>query len=94
MLDSFTEKGMNYHGEPVFSKTKFLTDKLMLHIMVVALTIEDFDMNPTALASDMGIGPSRAIQYFKELGCTTDTGKKRKIGGTSLLLPLQLQSHD
>jgi hypothetical protein len=78
LYKDFTQRQDTGDGTVKHLRTKFHTDKLVLHIMTLALTVEDFDLDPTPLANDLKISVPKSFQYFRELGCTTSSGKKRK----------------
>ncbi len=59
MLEHFTELHAAEDGSEMRAKTKFLTDKLMLHMLAVAITAEDFTMSPDLIAADLKISPQR-----------------------------------
>ncbi|OQS03428.1 hypothetical protein THRCLA_04263 [Thraustotheca clavata] len=75
ILDTFTECVVNDHGRTSYSQSKVLKDKLMLYMLVVAMTVNNFSLDLTALASDLKRASSNLAQYARQVGCRTDSIK-------------------
>lgn len=59
-----------------FAKTKSLSDKLCMYLLVIALAIEDYSLNKPALqliAGDLKVDPSTLSPLLAKLGCKSGT---------------------
>lgn len=54
----------------VYQRTQQLKDKLILHIIVLALIIFDFKFEAGPLAALLRIEPKKFLAYAKEAGCS------------------------
>lgn len=53
-----------------FVKTGVLVDKLMIHLLIVALVLNDFTLPLTTLCSDLKKRPTELTVLLREVGCT------------------------
>lgn len=65
-----------------WSQTKFLKDKLLLCVCVLALGLENYSLDPKLLAGDVGTSVQKLKDLLKELGCVPkivkENGEKSK----------------
>ena len=87
LLKSFAEKiygggkaGVASQDTLKFSRSEFLQRKLLLHILVLALDICDYRLNPNKLCQDLKLTPANIAKYFKELGCHVERSAKKGKG--------------
>ncbi len=62
------------------TRTKVLTDKLLLHVLVLCLVVGGFRVSATKIAQDLRMSPSECATLFRETGATT----KKVFGGASV----------
>ncbi|KAH9249479.1 hypothetical protein BASA81_012841 [Batrachochytrium salamandrivorans] len=73
-----------------FAKTKSLSDKLCMYLLVIALAIEDYSLNKQALqliAGDLKVDPSTLSPLLAKLGCKS--GTEAGNGYFKLVVPLK-----
>ncbi|ETW09610.1 hypothetical protein H310_00147 [Aphanomyces invadans] len=101
ILGTFAEATVNSYGKTSYAQSKVLKDKLLLYLLVVALTIGGFSLDVSAIAADLKRAPSNIIGYTKQVGCRVDKvktdssglgGKKSESFRAILTLPLQFPS--
>ena len=63
-----------------FSRSDFLKKKLLLHILVLALHVSDYKLNPGKLCHDLKVTSASIAKHFKELGCHIERGKGKGKG--------------
>ena len=57
-------------GEERLSKSKDgMEDKLRVHLLILALHVSSFTIEPADLAEDLKVTPMRLVIYCRELGC-------------------------
>lgn len=77
----------NIRGKPGLCCSKSKLDKMLLHAMVLALHINDFTLNLTALAKDLKVPTTTLTVLAREMGCKVS----KQEGSTDvaqLVLPL------
>jgi hypothetical protein len=62
-LDRFAEKEPRFDGGMKHSRTPLLADKLLLHVLVLALTITGFKMEAKAISSDLKLPVQKYILH-------------------------------
>ncbi|RHZ09191.1 hypothetical protein DYB26_012507, partial [Aphanomyces astaci] len=101
ILDTFADATVNSYGKTSYSQSKVLKDKLLVYLVVVALTIGGFSLDVSAIAIDLKRAPANIIGYTKQVGCRVDKvkteatglgGKKSEGFRAILTLPLQFPS--
>ncbi|KAF0685447.1 Aste57867_22661 [Aphanomyces stellatus] len=101
ILDTFTDPTVNDYGKTTYTQSKVLKDKLLLHLLVVALTVGNLSLDVAPLAADLKRHPSNITGYTKQVGCRVDKvktdasglgGKKSESYRAILTLPLQFPS--
>lgn len=85
IFDDFTNQVMSTKGTQTIYMPKNMKDKLLLHILVIVLVLEDFSVDFTPLEEDIG---KKLRPYFEQLGCKIMTQKKST--GNSNLAILQV----
>ncbi|EQC40984.1 hypothetical protein SDRG_02046 [Saprolegnia diclina VS20] len=75
VLSTFAETVVGSNGKASYAQSKMLKDKLLLYLLVVALTIGGFSLDLTAIAADLKRAPSNLAQYARMIGCRTDAVK-------------------
>jgi len=66
-----------------FSRTKPLRDKLVLHILVMYLIVENFEVSASKVASDLSMAEGRISPLFKQVGCAVSKKYKAQQGSSS-----------
>ena len=80
-LASFTERSIDSCGEPSYSLSRRVKDKLLLYILTLALVLEGYKMDASCLVSSLNILAVSARKYFLAIGCkfVSNFPKKRKL---------------
>ncbi|CDK28053.1 unnamed protein product [Kuraishia capsulata CBS 1993] len=86
ILDSVIARfTVNRRGEFGKPKDKAFTidpdheDKLLLHILVLVLHLDDFYVDMGPMAQELSLKPSKLQQLFKYLGCTSKNATKLEL---------------
>ncbi|XP_046563901.1 DNA-directed RNA polymerase I subunit RPA49-like [Haliotis rubra] len=92
LLSQFTTMSV---GNKVQKPTRFfpsrLKDKLLLHILAVSLIIEDAKADPSLLVQDLAVAERRVSQFYRALGCSVASQKRRTEGDNLVVLKLPLK---
>ena len=85
LLDNFTQNSFELDERVKFVKTPVLQHKLIFHIIVLCLYLNNFKTDMGVLSKSMKIDNKQMFQYCRELGCNfpgmkneVDDGKKVK----------------
>lgn len=72
ILNTFTETRSNPRAEGgmAYFRSPTLEARLISHIAVVSLIIDDFSSNIALLAKDLKKSPSALLHFYREAGCT------------------------
>ncbi len=83
MLRSFATK----EGKNTYMRDQLQQDKLKMHIFVLALSLNSYNMRIGRLCEVMNIPSEKAQAYFKELGCvvTAPPSKEKSEGHNAAL---------
>ncbi|KAL4158844.1 hypothetical protein PRNP1_004618 [Phytophthora ramorum] len=86
-LKVFTDISEGNNGHPTYFQSKTMKDKLTLHLIVVALTVNGFTLDLTEIASDLKRPSSNIQAYARQLGCIVEKAKAETAiyGGASSL---------
>ena len=61
--------------------TDFHKDKIALHICLLALVLENYQVRPEDLREDLHVPLSKVREYFRELGCVSRSSTDVVEGG-------------
>lgn len=75
LLALFTDESQNDAGFATYLQPKALKDKLILYLLVVALTVNGFSLDLTEIAADLKKSPVVMTTYARQLGCGVDKAK-------------------
>ncbi|OQR97339.1 hypothetical protein ACHHYP_12137 [Achlya hypogyna] len=75
ICDTFCDAVVGDNGRKSYAQSKVLKDKLILHMLVVALTVGSFSLDLTAISADLKRAPANLAQYVRQIGCRTDSVK-------------------
>jgi hypothetical protein len=78
LLDGFSEKSKDFKGRSSRRRTPRLRDLLLEYILVFTLHIDGFRTRPVLIASDLRMKIQRCIQFFLELGCVSESSRKKQ----------------
>eukprot|EP01028_Stygiella_incarcerata_P004188 TRINITY_DN188_c0_g1_i1.p1 TRINITY_DN188_c0_g1~~TRINITY_DN188_c0_g1_i1.p1 ORF type:complete len:448 (+),score=118.79 TRINITY_DN188_c0_g1_i1:99-1442(+) len=78
LLDGFSEKSKDHKGRFIRRRTPRLRDLLLEYILVFTLHIDGFRTRPALIASDLRMKIQRCVQFFLELGCVSESGRKKQ----------------
>ena len=69
LLERFTEPAFELDERVRYVKTPVLQHKLVFHIIVLCLILNDFKTDMSVLAKSMKIDNKQMFQYCREIGC-------------------------
>jgi hypothetical protein len=97
LTDSFAVFKKSF-GKSSFVSTKSLIDKLLMHIMVLILHLNDGVINLAVFTKDVNLGSVRISALAKEIGCSLVHGSKgdgraAKEITAQIVLPLKFPEH-
>eukprot|EP00611_Tribonema_gayanum_P022911 TRINITY_DN4701_c0_g1_i1.p1 TRINITY_DN4701_c0_g1~~TRINITY_DN4701_c0_g1_i1.p1 ORF type:complete len:558 (+),score=239.36 TRINITY_DN4701_c0_g1_i1:120-1793(+) len=87
-LVDFTSKESDSSGKTVHMRTKQLTERLQVHLLCVALAVEECSLDFAPLAYDLKLDIKKATQLMRQLGCTI----KSNSTVATLKVPLKFPS--
>ncbi|KAI7860069.1 RNA polymerase I associated factor, A49-like protein [Circinella umbellata] len=74
-------------------RTPFMNDKILCYMLVLCLSVADYQLNPDILAKDLSLKSTKVATVLRNLGCKVDTIKSKTHGSTtkkaSLIVPLK-----
>lgn len=87
LLKLYTESTQSDTGHMTYLQPKSLKDKLILYMVVVALTVNGFSLDLTELTTDLKKSAATLTTYCRQLGCAVDKAKAETAvyGGASSL---------
>ncbi|KAL7689794.1 putative RNA polymerase I associated factor, A49 [Plasmopara halstedii] len=101
-LKLFTEVNEGNNGYPTYLQSKAMKDKLSLHLLVVALTVNGFTLDLTEVGNDLKKSAVQIQAYARQLGCmvekvkvdstvygSTGSSSKKQIQRAVLSVPLR-----
>lgn len=75
LLALYTDSSQGDNGFVTYVQPKTLKDKLVLYLLVVALTVNGFSLDLTEVAADLKKSPAAVTAYCRQLGCAVDKAK-------------------
>ena len=66
--------------EDSYFRTDFHKDKIVLHICLLALVLENYQVRPEDLCKDLHVPLSKIREYLRELGCVSRSSTSSDIG--------------
>ncbi|TDH68098.1 hypothetical protein CCR75_007586 [Bremia lactucae] len=68
----FTDMSEDNNGYPTYLQSKMMKDKLSLHLLVVALTVNGFALDLAEVGNDLKRSPVHIQAYARQLGCLVE----------------------
>ncbi|KAF1788602.1 RNA polymerase I associated factor, A49-like [Phytophthora cactorum] len=93
-LKLFTDISEGNNGYPSYFQSKAMKDKLSLHLIVVALTVNGFTLDLTEVGNDLKRSSIHIQAYARQLGCIVEKAKADSAvygGAASLASKKQIQ---
>lgn len=86
LLALYTESTQGETGYMTYLQPKTHKDKLILYLLVVALTVNGFSLDLTEVTADLKKSALAITTYCRQLGCSVDKAKAENAvyGGASL----------
>ncbi|KAJ2542818.1 DNA-directed RNA polymerase I subunit rpa49, partial [Coemansia sp. RSA 1933] len=75
---------VNPDGSPVVTKTPASESKLVCHITVLMLAINNWIMYPVEMSADLGIPVKKAEQYLTSVGCKLEKASAEEVAACVL----------
>lgn len=75
LLALYTDATQGESGYMTYLQPKSLKDKLILYMLVVALTVNGFSLDLTEVAADLKKSAVALTAYCRQLGCSVDKAK-------------------
>uniref|UniRef100_K3WFG6 DNA-directed RNA polymerase I subunit RPA49 n=1 Tax=Globisporangium ultimum (strain ATCC 200006 / CBS 805.95 / DAOM BR144) TaxID=431595 RepID=K3WFG6_GLOUD len=86
LLKLFTESAQSDNGYMTYLQPKTLKDKLILYMIVVAISVNNFSLDLTEIMADLKKSAATLTTYCRQLGCTVDKAKaENAVYGASSL---------
>ncbi|KAJ2789301.1 DNA-directed RNA polymerase I subunit rpa49, partial [Coemansia guatemalensis] len=87
IFDRFAEcvaGSVNPDGTPVYTKTPATESRLICHICVLMLSLNNWIMYPAELAAELSIASKKAEKYLSSVGCKLEAATAAEIAAQTM----------